>query len=319
MIGNISKFNIFEITRELSLKETLQFKGVCKELHRKINYKNAAGEYICLIKDRPTEFEDVTKKFLNSSSIQKMRIFLKAGADINAKIYADQDTTLMWAAYDGKTEIVEFLLENGANPNIQNSYEETALMMASEENFIKIVNLLLKSGADVNCQNGNGNTALTIAAKEGNIEIVKILLVNGSDINHQNENGYTALILAAKNHMNDVVKFLLENGANASLENESGDTALMSAAKFINYAEVVKLLCDEQNQRMKKMIRVQHYRNMVEMSRSGFYCIKDGRYHRIKLCPVCDELQRAGAYYDCDTCADQYDEFKGPCEKHTKN
>src|SRR5690606_23445692 len=63
-------------------------------------------------------------------------------------------------------DIACFLLEKGANPNIQTKFGYTALMNSLEacelsyEPGIKIIKLLIKFGANVNLQNYAGNTAL---------------------------------------------------------------------------------------------------------------------------------------------------------------
>ena len=57
---------------------------------------------------------------------------------------------LMFAASSGNLNMVQCLVENGANLDIQNEYGWTALMRATMENHIDIVRYLLDKGADVN-------------------------------------------------------------------------------------------------------------------------------------------------------------------------
>lgn len=61
-------------------------------------------------------------------------------------------TALMRAATEGQKDIVELLIDNGADVNIADECEITPLMWAvgSKEDFPDVVKLLLEAGADVN-------------------------------------------------------------------------------------------------------------------------------------------------------------------------
>lgn len=51
-------------------------------------------------------------------------------------------------------DIVEYLLNNGANPNMQNdSNGDTPLILASDKGYANIVTLLIAKDADVNIVN----------------------------------------------------------------------------------------------------------------------------------------------------------------------
>jgi ankyrin repeat protein len=53
---------------------------------------------------------------------------------------------------EGHTEIVQLLLEKGADVNAKNKYGRTALIYATERGYTEIVQLLLEKGADVNAK-----------------------------------------------------------------------------------------------------------------------------------------------------------------------
>lgn len=56
----------------------------------------------------------------------------------------------MVAAWNGRTEVVEFLIENGANMSCSLNTGWTPLYTAAENGYEKIVDLLIKAGANVN-------------------------------------------------------------------------------------------------------------------------------------------------------------------------
>jgi len=87
-------------------------------------------------------------------------------------------------------------------------------MRASWYGHIEIVNFLVENGADINSQDYEyGYTSLIIASKCGHIEIVKHLIEKGVDINVTNLDGKTALILALENRHTDIVKLFKDASA----------------------------------------------------------------------------------------------------------
>jgi len=64
-------------------------------------------------------------EFLDSE-INKLKLYLKAGADINY-IRKDGLSPLTCAIFWDQLEIAEFLLKNGANPNLKNKNRKTPL------------------------------------------------------------------------------------------------------------------------------------------------------------------------------------------------
>ncbi|XP_019338185.1 ankyrin repeat family A protein 2 isoform X3 [Alligator mississippiensis] len=59
-------------------------------------------------------------------------------------------TPLMWAAAHGQIAVVEFLLQNGADPQILGKGRESALSLACSKGYTDIVKMLLDCGVDVN-------------------------------------------------------------------------------------------------------------------------------------------------------------------------
>jgi ankyrin repeat protein len=83
------------------------------------------------------------------------------GADVNARWGANVnpesaaahmiDTTpLMFASSEGETEMVKFLLHQGADTKAANASGQTALHFAAQRGHRPVVELLLNANADVN-------------------------------------------------------------------------------------------------------------------------------------------------------------------------
>jgi len=141
-----------------------------------------------------------------------------------------------------RIEILQMLLDKGANPDLQDKDRETALYLAAGQSDPEIVKMLLDKGANLNLQNKSGKAALHHAAGQPNPEIVKMLLEKGANLNLQDIKGQTALHLAAMEDHPGIVKMLLEAGANPNLQNITGHTALHLATMSGSFKSVRMLL-----------------------------------------------------------------------------
>jgi ankyrin repeat protein len=153
-------------------------------------------------------------------------------------------TALMIASWNGHTEVVKLLVENGADVNAKTKDGFTALIFASMEVHAKIVKLLLEKGANVNDKDVDGNTGLIYASTEGDTEVVKLLVEKGARLNHAEKRGYTALTAASENGHTEVVKLLLDKGAHLDVVEKDNNTALIIALKESHY-DIVKLLVEK--------------------------------------------------------------------------
>lgn len=82
------------------------------------------------------------------------------------------------AAYKGHYDVVQYLLEKGAN-----KYKEelhTALMEASMDGHYEVAKLLLDNGAPVNLASDSFESPLTLAACGGHPDLVSYFLIHFS-------------------------------------------------------------------------------------------------------------------------------------------
>eukprot|EP01068_Selenidium_serpulae_P018351 Selendium_serpulae@DN6451_c1_g2_i12.p2 len=83
---------------------------------------------------------------------------------------------LHYAAFAGHTEVVECLINSGANVGALTSKNNTALHCAALGGHLDTVKYLVdRAQADVNARNIDGETPLHLAASGGRLDIVKTL------------------------------------------------------------------------------------------------------------------------------------------------
>ncbi|XP_041646771.1 KN motif and ankyrin repeat domain-containing protein 3 [Cheilinus undulatus] len=96
--------------------------------------------------------------------------------NVNAKASQAGQTALMLAVSHGRQEMVQALLECGADVNVQDDEGSTALMCASEHGRAEIVKLLLEqSGCDIAIVDNDGSNALSIALEASHNDTAVLL------------------------------------------------------------------------------------------------------------------------------------------------
>src|SRR3989339_492603 len=98
-------------------------------------------------------------------------------------------------------KVKDFLKNNREKEiiNAQNSYGKTPLYQACSKNCKDIVELLINKGADVNIANKNGETPLYWTCSNGCKNITELLINKGADVNIANKNGETPLYWTCSN------------------------------------------------------------------------------------------------------------------------
>lgn len=187
---------------------------------------------------------------------------LRNGADVNKAIccFNDRDGTrsffypLIHATARNNCDIVQTLLNAGANIHIRRENGDTPILVACIENNMEMIGILLNAGADVNDINLDGyntlNTTTQCGCSQQTVHIARILLKLGVDVNHASDDGCTALhevcfpeTESEKAISLELMRMLLDNGANINAQDEHGDTALIQCARE-GFTDGVKLLLE---------------------------------------------------------------------------
>ncbi|XP_018334551.1 uncharacterized protein LOC108743474 isoform X2 [Agrilus planipennis] len=104
-------------------------------------------------------------------------------ADVNIKAQQHGQTALMLAVSHGRLDMVNMLLDAGADINIQDEDGSTALMCAAEHGHVDIVKLFLShSDCDSSITDVDGSTALKIAMEAGHRHIGVLLYAHERNV-----------------------------------------------------------------------------------------------------------------------------------------
>jgi ankyrin repeat protein len=139
----------------------------------------------------------------------------------------DGITPLLSASRTSNIELVQLLLERGANANAIDVNGNNALY-ACDENIVKI---LIDNNTDINYQNLRGQTPLHHAARFGYLKIVEVLISSHANMEIKDSKGMTPLLQALDKKQYDIASFLIKSGANVNVEDKNGRTPLMIVSK----------------------------------------------------------------------------------------
>lgn len=148
-------------------------------------------------------------KAVNSNNIAEVKKLIQQGVDVS-ELDANQDSPLIMAAYKGYTELVQALLEAGADVTaVDPGMKATALHAAAYAGRTAAAKLLVQYHIDIDKQGPyNGYTALHDAIWQGNVEVAKVLIEAGANLTIKSNNGETPLDFAKSKHRTEIVKLI---------------------------------------------------------------------------------------------------------------
>ncbi len=187
------------------------------------------------------------KKMVKNGDLITLSGLISNGLDINTT-FGRNYTLLHYAARYGKYDIATFLVENGADLDVQIKRDKwTPLIISTMENDDSISQLLILSGANPNVAGNSGTTALrnTIGfwGYGGNPKLFKLLIDNGADLTFQCGDccNRTIFLYCCAWGTPEMLQLLLDKNVDVNVADCKGVNGLMGAIQTKN-KEAIQLL-----------------------------------------------------------------------------
>lgn len=176
------------------------------------------GRNIRLWQDTPAW--ELAKAVRAGNTSRVNEILLKDRINIDYREPKYGQSLLFWAIWHNKTDMVQFLLSKGANPNLHDYFDGQSPITLAAGYYgedIKMLKLLLEYGGDPNdytldSDSVTGMRSMStplINAAANDLEKVKLLIKAGADINLAVEPGQPPLFRAIMNNRADVIRYLV--------------------------------------------------------------------------------------------------------------
>ena len=142
------------------------------------------------------------------------------------------DTPLTRVAAVGDASAVNKLLRDGENPDELDSNGWSPLHWAARDGHVGVIHYLIEAGADVEIEGRfhSNWTPLLHAIHMRQEEAARALMEKGANVNFRTPGGLTALIMAAGYGQTELVVDLLDEGADPYAKAGDGTNALWAAA-----------------------------------------------------------------------------------------
>ncbi|MFT4313614.1 MAG: ankyrin repeat domain-containing protein [Wolbachia pipientis] len=156
---------------------------------------------------------------VSNRDLEVMNFLIENGADVNIEDFF-RVPPIYYAVTKGTTEMIELLIDKKASISGYFSYagkKRTLVGWAIDKNSPEKVEVLLKHGASPNGKFDllaySQNSCLHAAIEKNYSRIVELLIEYRADVNVKNEHGQTPIYLAIRSKRPEMIKLLYDNGA----------------------------------------------------------------------------------------------------------
>ena len=159
---------------------------------------------------------------------------IDAGADVDFEHKGKTMTMRLLDSVDARSlEILELLLENGANVHAKDRSGWSLLASACTFGNSAAAELLIRYGADLNAKMERfGWSPMISATTNGHKEVVQLLIKKNADLELKDDSGETALAKAIYREREDIAKLLIDSGAEVNSKDNEGDSILKNAVRW---------------------------------------------------------------------------------------
>ncbi len=171
------------------------------------------------------------KTAINNGDLVQVKSMIEGNKDLLESKIDNYFSPLNFASIEGKTDIVEYLVEKDADINTKDREGSIPLQNAAVKGYLDIAKILVEKGSDVNYKDNNDVTPLHFACMSGNFKLVKFLIDKGADINAVSKAGRKPIFEAVWGADLETIRFLEKMGGDLKDVNSYGNTPIHFAAR----------------------------------------------------------------------------------------
>jgi ankyrin repeat protein len=189
--------------------------------------------------------EGTTALMLAMPNLEKAKLLVERGADVNGRSKTRYSALLVAAQYPGSAPVLKFLLDKGAELRMPKGsgaplFNATALTFATMSGNADAVPLLVARGDQLTDKFLELGMFPATAAPQTILfddpRTLKTLFVGGLSADFPDETGFTLLDTAVLGNRVDIARVLVSHGANVNALDKAGMTPLLYAAS-IDYGD----------------------------------------------------------------------------------
>jgi ankyrin repeat protein len=185
-----------------------------------------------------TKSGGTTALMMAAPDVEKMRLLIDRGADVNARARSRFSALMVAAQYQEGDAAINLLLDRGAqvavSPDGAPVFSANPFVLASYAGNAKSLKRLLAAGGKLDepfIAIGTSRTTPMLGAyKFGDVEVANTLLDLGAPVDFADGNGITMLGRSVLNNEVEMARALIARGANVNVVDKQGMTPLLWAA-----------------------------------------------------------------------------------------
>lgn len=168
----------------------------------------------------------------SSGDANQVKAKIKAGADVNY-VGTKGMTPLVWLYFQNRQRGIEFLLDDGADPNYREPVRGVSILsMAAHDNETELLELLLKHKGNPDLVGPDGRSLLQLAVFARNRKSIDLLLQYGANVNLVDSRNETAANTAVGFGQFDVAAQFLERGLVHNLQDLAKDVEISTVPQY---------------------------------------------------------------------------------------
>jgi ankyrin repeat protein len=192
-----------------------------------------------------------TALMMAAPDVQKMKMLLDHGANVNARAQSKYSALMVAAQYGDSSPAIRLILDHGAQVQLPGGesvlFDANPMFLAAYAGNAAILPDLHQAGCGLddrmNPKGTHATTPLNSSVVLGNLDVIKTLLDIGGVVEEQESSGVTLLGRAVLNNQVAIARLLIARGANVNHVDGLGMTPLLYAASIdFGDAAMIELL-----------------------------------------------------------------------------